>query len=228
MKNVDLENDKITAETEEVSEDKPLRPKFTGKEWRTKILLELRDLLAGAAFPLMLMVILSATILNFIGMFGEKDLGLKILILIVGEVLLIAAYVIFGRQNGTTAYKKTVANTNKRKLNSSDVRSRLYAGEYAVVKGILIAVLSCVPLIIVLIIEASYHNQVTQFMLMYVFGWAYYPFNMMGQPVILNLIWIIPLAAVHTAAYIWGGKKEKKRQEIIEIAEESKAKRKKK
>ncbi|MCI8734057.1 MAG: hypothetical protein HFE40_00690 [Clostridia bacterium] len=206
----------------------PPQTKFTAEEKRKKALLEFRDLLAGAAFPLMLMMILSATIFSFIGMVGKEDVGLKILILIVGEALLIAAYVIFGRQNGVTSYKKKIANTNKRKLNSSDLRSKLYVGEYALVKGILTALISCVPMVIILIIESAYHNQVCEFIMMYVFGWAYYPFKMLNLPVILNLVWIVPLTAVHTAAYVWGANKEKKRQEIIAKAEESKAKRKKK
>ena len=49
----------------------PPQTKFTAEEKRKKALLEFRDLLAGAAFPLMRMIILSATIFIFIGMVGK-------------------------------------------------------------------------------------------------------------------------------------------------------------
>ena len=120
---------------------------FTPKERAKKILLEFKDLLIGAAFPFMLMLILSASIISFVA-YGGEDFGIKILILIVGEVMVYAAIFIFGKQNGATAFKKTLQNTKKRQVNSQDVSARLYVGEYAVYKGILIPLIACVPFII--------------------------------------------------------------------------------
>ncbi len=204
------------------------REKFTSKEWDKKILLELKDMLIGAAFPFMLTLILSATIISYSAYGNEEELGLKILILVVGEILIIAATVIFGKQNGVTAYKRTVQNGNKRKVNSTDLSARLYIGEYSLVKGALIAVISCVPFIIFQIVGAAYHNDICEFALMYVFGWAYFPFKLAGLSEWLNLIWVIPFAGVHLAAYIWGGKVEKKKQDQLAVAEEAKDAKKKK
>lgn len=220
-----MENNLQNEETQ--AELNVVKPRLTLKDWRTKILYEMRDLLAGAAFPFMLMLILCSTVFSFIG-YGGLELGLQILILIIGEVLLICAIFIFGKQNGTTAYKKRVQNNNKRKVNSNDVRSRLYIGEYSIVKSILIALISCLPYIVFLVVEACYSNEVCEFALMYAFGWAYYPFKLANLPVALNLIFIIPYVALHTGAYIYGGKKEKAKQDIIAIAEETRGKTKKK
>jgi len=204
------------------------REKLTSKEWGKKILLELKDMLIGAAFPFMLTLILSATIISYSAYGNEEELGLKILVLVVGEILIIAATVIFGKQNGVTAYKRTVQNGNKRKVNSADLGSRLYIGEYSLVKGVLIAVISCVPFIIFQIVGAAYPNDICEFVLMYVFGWAYFPFKLAGLSEWLNLIWVIPFAGVHLAAYIWGGKVEKKKQDQLAVAEEAKDAKKKK
>ena len=176
--------------------------------------MEIVDLLSGAAFPFMLTAILSATIISYIS-YGEEDLGLQILILAVGEALLVAATAIFGKQNGVTAYRRTVQNTNKRNINSSDLRSRLYVGEYAVYKGAVIAVIVCIPFAIVNLIYAIAPNSVCEFMLVYVFGWAVFPFRLASLSPWLYYVSVIPYVAVHTAAYVWGGKVEKKKQDIL-------------
>ena len=191
-----------------------------------KILLELKDLLMGAAFPFMLSLILCSTIISYVG-YGGDDLGLKIVVLLVGEVMIIAATVIFGKQNGAVAYKKTVQNGNKRKVGANDDASRLYIGEYSLIKGVLIPLISCIPFIIFQIVEGAYHNDVCEFALMYVFGWAYFPLKLAKVSQWLNFIWIIPYAGVHLGAYIWGGKTEKKKQDQLAAAEEAKVKNKK-
>ncbi len=204
------------------------KEKLSSKDLGRKILLEFKDLLIGAAFPFMLSLILSATVISYAAYGNADDLGLKIVILIVGEVMIIAATVIFGKQNGATAYKKTVQNGNKRKVNSSDEASKLYIGEFSLVKGILIPFISCIPFIIFQIVGAAYENDVCGFALSYVFGWAYFPFKLAGLSQWHNLIWIIPYAGVHLAAYIWGGKTEKKKQDQLAAAEEVKDTKKKK
>ena len=196
------------------------------KDFGKKFLLELKDLLVGAAFPFMLSLILCSTIISYVG-YGGDDLGLKIVILLVGEIMIIAATVIFGKQNGATAYKKTVQNGNKRKVNANDDGSRLYIGEFSLVKGALIPLIACIPFIIFQIVEGAYHNDVCEFALMYAFGWAYFPFKLAGVSQWLNFIWIIPYAGVHLGAYIWGGKTEKKKQDQLAAAEEAKVVKKK-
>ena len=175
----------------------------------------------------MLSIILSSTVISYTAYGSDDDMGLKIVVLLVGEVMVIAATVIFGRQNGTTAYKKTVQNGNKRMVNAKDDVSRLYIGEYSLVKGVLIPLISCIPFIIFQIIEGAYHNTVCEFALMYAFGWAYFPFKLAGVSQWLNFIWLIPYAGAHFGAYIWGGKTEKKKQEQLASAEEAKGKKKK-
>lgn len=203
-----------------------------GKRLLKKAGLEFLDLLTGAAFPFMLMVILSSTVIGFIMYGGQDELGIQILILVVGEALLVAATVIFGRQNGVSAYKKTVQNAQKRAINCTEERVLMGIGEYSLWKGAAIAVISCVPFIIINIIYSAYPNSVCEFILVYLFGWAYYPFKLMKLSPWLNFIWIAPFAAVHTAAYAYGGYKEKKNQEILqkqnEIIAEKQAKRGKK
>lgn len=203
------------------------REKISSKDWGKKFFLELKDLLVGAAFPLMLSLILSSTIISYAAYGNGEDLGIKIVVLLVGEALIIAATVIFGKQNGKAAYKKTVQNGNKRKAGANDDGSRLYIGEYSLIKGALIPVISCIPFIIFQIIEGAYHNNVCEFALMYAFGWAYFPFKLAGLSQWLNLIWIIPYAGVHLGAYIFGGKTEKKKLDQLAAAEEVKVNKKK-
>ena len=198
------------------------KKKLTAKEWGKKIHLELKDLLAGAAFPLMLSLILSSTVISYAAYGNEEDLGLKIVVLVVGEVLVFAATVIFGKQNGVTAYKRTVQNGNKRKVNSNDLSSKFYIGEYSLVRGALIPVISCIPFIIFQIVGAAYYNDVCESALMYAFGWAYFPFGLAKLSPWLNLLWIIPYAGAHIAAYAWGGKTEKRKQDQLASAEEAK------
>jgi hypothetical protein len=200
---------------------------FTPKERAKKILLEFKDLLIGAAFPFMLMLILSASIISFVA-YGGEDFGIKILILIVGEVMVYAAIFIFGKQNGATAFKKTLQNTKKRQVNSQDVSARLYVGEYAVYKGILIPLIACVPFIIFQFVQAVAPNDVCKFVLSYALGWAYFPFRIAELSDWLNFLWLIPFTGVHLGAYIWGGKVEKKKLEQLAAADEAKDKKKKK
>lgn len=200
------------------------REKLNSKDWGKKILLELKDLVTGAAFPLMLSLILSSTVISYAAYGNEDDLGLKIVVLVVGEVLVFAATVIFGKQNGVTAYKRTVQNGNKRKVNSNDIGSKLYIGEYSLVRGALILVISCIPFLVFQIVGAAYHNDVCEFALMYAFGWAYFPFGLAKLSPWLNLLWVIPYVGAHTAAYAWGGKTEKRKQDWLAAAEEAKGK----
>ena len=195
--------------------------------WK-KFLLELKDLLVGAAFPFMLQLVFSASVILFASYTDE--IGLSIAALVFGEILLAGAYVIFGRQNGIVAYRRTVQNRKKREAGSNDNHAVLYVGEYELYKGFVIALISCVPFIIFQIINASAPNKPCEFILMYAFGWAWYPFNLVnltGANVSewLNLIWIVLPVAVHALAYWFGARQEKKKQYLVEKAQELKGKR---
>ncbi len=201
-----------------------------GKQTGKKILLELKDLLIGAAFPFMLQLIFSASVILFASYTDE--VGISIAALVFGELLLAGAYVIFGRQNGIVAYRRTIQNAKKREAGSDEARAVLRVGEYALYKGFIIALISCVPFIIFQIINAAAPNNPCHFILMYAFGWAWYPFNLVnltgaGLSEWLNLIWIILPVSVHALAYFLGAMKEKKKQDLVAKAQELKGKRKK-
>ena len=199
---------------------------LNAKQKRQKILYEIRDLLTGAAFPLMLQLVLSASVILFADANGE--IAIQVFALVVGEIMLIAAYVIFGRQNGISAYRKTVLATKKREMGSTDEKVYYKTGEYAIWKGSVIAVISVIPFILFQFIQCLAPNTFCEFLLKYAFGWAAYPFKVFGLKIEwLNFIWIVIPIGVHTGAYFWGGLQEKKKQELLEKAQEIKDKKKK-
>ena len=195
--------------------------------WK-KFLLELKDMLAGAAFPIMLQLILSASVILLASYTDE--IGLSIAALVFGELLLAGAYIIFGRQNGIVAYRRTVQNNKKREAGSNEDRAVLHVGEYGLYKGFVIALISCVPFIIFQIINGAAPNKPCGFILKYAFGWAWYPvelINLSGANLSewLNLIWIVVPVAIHALAYFLGAKKEEKKQLLVAKAQELKGKR---
>jgi len=200
-----------------------LEIQLSEREKRKRAALEFKDLLTGAAFPFMLMLIFGASILTFVS-YGD-EIALKILVLVIGEVMLGVAYFVFGRQNGIVAMRKTVSQSKKREAFSDDLPSRLHTGEYAVWKGFVIGLISCVPYIIIQIIGAAWQNTVCDFLLKYCFGWAYYPLSFVeGLSGFVNLVWIVPLCCLHAGAYVFGAKREKKKQQKIEQAQDFKGK----
>lgn len=194
---------------------------LTADEKKKKFFAELKDLLAGAAFPLMIMIIFSASIISFA---SAGDMVLRIIVLVLGELALAAAYVLFGKQNGIAAMRKSLQNDKKRALGFADKSAMFKTGEFALYKGFLIPLISCVPFIIFQIIECAYHNTFCDFMLQYAFGWAAYPFRLMGVNGAFNFVWIVPLCSIHAAAYVWGGKIETKRAERAAVVDEVKGK----
>lgn len=199
---------------------------FTNLEQETgkKIRLEIVDLLTGAAFPLMLMLVLSASILSFA---SSDDMVMDIIIIVVGEVLLATVFVIFGRQNGVVAYRKSVQQGKKREIGTSDVKALLGVGEYNIYKGFVIGFIACIPYIIFQTINCIFPNMFCEFLLKYAFGWAYYPLCYTGASEWLNLLWVIPATCVHALAYFIGGKIERKKQNEIAQLQNSKDKKKK-
>ena len=199
---------------------------FTPQQKRQRILLEIRDLLTGAAFPFMLQLILSVSVILYADY--NEDAAIQAFALAIGESMLIGAYVIFGRQNGISAYRKTVVTEKKRELQTNEIRAYYKTGEYAIWKGAIIAVITVIPFIIFQFIECVAPNTVCEFVLKYAFGWAAYPFIVFGVNIQwLNFLWIVIPVGVHTAAYWWGGIKEKKRQLLVTQAQEIKDKKKK-
>ena len=188
---------------------------------------ELKDMLAGAAFPLMLMVILSV---SFIGMSTAltEDVLLSIVLLCIGEAVLAAAYVIFGRQNGITSVRKLVQNAKKRDINKADKPALFKTGEYSAYKGFVIGFISCVPYIVFQIIECAAHNTFCEFILLYAFGWAACPFSYAGISPWVNLVLVIAPTAIHGAAYIWGAHTEWAKQQKVAELENAAGKKKKK
>lgn len=183
-------------------------------------------MLIGAAFPFMLMCFLSASVISFTT--ASDEVPLQILILVIGEILMCGAYVIFGKQNGVTAYKKKIQNGKKRDIGSTDLKVRFYTGEYALYKGFVIGFITCVPFIIVQIIGAAVPNSVCEVILQYAFGWAVLPFKIASLSPWLNLLFVIPLTCVHAVAYFWGGKTEEKKQNRIAEVNDIQAKNRKK
>jgi len=187
-----------------------------------KALLEIKDLLTGVAFPFIITLVISSTILVFASYSGE--LAVSIIATVGGEAMLIAALIIFGRANGSAAYKKTALNSQKRELGSKEEQVLCRTGEYAVWKGIVIGLILCVPFLIFQTIELCYHNLVCSFCLQYMCGWAYYPFSYMGEGFqTLNYILIIVPVGAHTLGY-WLGKlkQEKLQRQIAETNAEKK------
>ena len=196
---------------------------LNAKQKRQRILLEIRDILTGAAFPFMLQLVLSASVILFADVNGEP--AIQAFALAVGEIMLIAAYVIFGRQNGVSAYRKTVVSKKKRDMQSTDIKAYYKTGEYAIWKGVVIGAVSIAPFVLFQFIQCLAPNKFCEFLLKYAFGWAAYPFKVFGvETEWLNFIWIIIPIGVHTAAYYWGGWKERKKQELLEKAQEIKGK----
>ena len=193
------------------------------KQKRQKILLEIKDFLIGSAFPFMLQLVLSASVILFADY--NDDVAIQAFALVVGEIMLIVAYVIFGRQNGISAYRKTVVTQKKREMGSTDVTVYYKTGEYALWKGVVIGAVSVIPFVLFQFIQCVAPNVFCEFLLKYAFGWGAYPFKVIGIDIEwLNFIWIIIPVGVHTGAYYWGGYQEKKRQALMEKAQEIKKK----
>lgn len=203
---------------------------LTNEQKKKGIWLEIKDLFTGAAFPVMLQLILSASIILFVDALSE-DTALQIVVLVIGELLFMGAYTIFGRQNGITAYRRTVQHAKKRELQADDLTCWLKTGDYAVWKGIVIGLITVIPFMLVQFIHCVAPNLVCEFILKYAFGWAAYPFIVIGKAAgklsqWLNYIWIVVPVGVHAAAYVWGASIEKKRRQKVAEAQEFKQRRK--
>lgn len=187
-----------------------------------KFFLELKDLTVGAVFPFMMSCILSTSIIAF-GTSGDDVVNAVVIVF--GELFVLASLLVFGRQNGVVAYRKTVSGEKKRALDERYVGT----GEYALYKGFLIGFISCVPFLLFSVIYAIYPFLFVEFLLKYAFGWAVVPFGYIeGAPAALSMVAAVVPVAVLGAAYVWGKKTEERRQAVIAKAEEIKGKKHKK
>ena len=207
------------------------RPSFTPSQRAKRVLWEFFDLLKGAAFPFIVMCVFSTTIILF---YGFDDLTVQIISVVFGEGIMIAAFVMFGRQNGAAAYRKFKMNEGKRKLGSGDEKILFRTGEYAPWKGFVIGFISAVPFLVLQIIKCFGDFQFVNFMLEYACGWAISPFevindnlgNIIAQPFYLFML-AFPVG-IQGGFYIQGMHAERRRQERINRVEDDKRKGKKK
>ena len=123
-----------------------------------KVLAEIKDILVGLAFPVIVMLVISSTILVYASY--TEDLAVSLIACIGGEILLTASLVIFGRANGLAAYKKTALNAQKRELGSREEGVLNRTGEYALWKGALIGVILALPFIIFQSIQLGAPNKI--------------------------------------------------------------------
>jgi hypothetical protein len=196
---------------------------LTKAERRQKLWWEVKDLLTGAAFPFIILIVFSTSVM----MFAEyDDLAIKLVATIGGLIFIIIAYIIFGRQNGAAAYRKLVLGSKKRELGTTDKKAIYKTGEYAVYKGFLIGFITVIPYVILQIVNIIVPNNVVEFLLIYACGWAYYPFKLFGAPEAVNLVMIILPIGVHALGYYLGKIKEIDMQK--KITEESNKSKKKK
>lgn len=195
-------------------------PTSTGE----KVWWEIKDLLIGAAFPFIIMIVFSTSIMLFAGF---DDLAVGIIAVVGGEAMLIVAYIIFGKQNGATAYRKYILGEKKRQLNSSDKKSIYKTGEYALWKGFLIGFITTIPFIILQTVQIIVPTDFIGFVLMYACGWAYFPLKFFGAPEAVNYVCIILPVGVHAAGYVLGKFKEIKTQQLIAEQKEKQNKKRK-
>ncbi|MGN1104050.1 MAG: hypothetical protein ACI4QI_04165 [Candidatus Coproplasma sp.] len=182
---------------------------------KRKLWLEFKDLMAGCAFPFIIMVIFSSTLITF-SVSREIDLYIRLISLIGGELMFGGALFIFGRANGSEAYRKTVENGRKRELNSSDESVLYHTGEYALWKGALIGFIISIPAIIILIVQVCVRNNFCTFMLQYVFSWIYSPFSFLDESYeALSFIMVLFPVAIMTIGYYFGKLRQIKIQEEL-------------
>lgn len=198
---------------------------INAQQKRKGILLEIKDMLTSAAFPFLIQIFLSASIIMFADYSGEK--GLQVFVLLFGEVVLMVAYFIFGKQNGVSAYRRTVQNRAKREIEGDNLSAWLKVGDYALWKGVVIGIISVIPFMLIELINCAAPNSFCEVVLKYGFGWAEYPFIVIGGEdgnisSWLNFIWIVFPVGMHTFAYYFGANKEAKKQAKVDEVQEYK------
>ncbi|MCD8040086.1 MAG: hypothetical protein LUF82_01020 [Clostridia bacterium] len=209
--------------TEELQPVQDGKVKLTTKQLRKKILLEAADLLKGAAFPFIVMCVLSSLIIMFSTY--TDDLAVTLIAVVGGEAMFIAAMILFGRTNGSDAYKKKISNDTKRQLNNPDEKVLFKTGEYSPWKGFVIGFITCIPFIIFQIIDCFGDYGFVDFMLEFACGWATSPLDLAeGVPDACYFLMILVPVGILGGFYIYGKYWEDKRQQKITRAEDDKRK----
>ncbi|MCD8200838.1 MAG: hypothetical protein LUD47_02065 [Clostridia bacterium] len=195
---------------------------------------EFVDLLAGAAFPFIIQLVFSATVMVFAN--AMDAVAVVIIALVIGEGLLIGAYVLFGMRSGSVAYSRFVQGQKIRDEDPLMNAGFKKVGEYKIYKGFLIGFISIVPCIIFHIFYLAIPNSFCEFLMQYVFSWEFAPsiiyvscggITIAELPPYVNalsmLVAIYPII-LHGTMYYVGMKREYKKQEIVRIADEARAK----
>ena len=182
---------------------------------KRKFFFEFKDMLAGIIFPFIVTLVFSASIISF-SSDRDMDLTVKLISLIGGEILLIAAFIIFGRANGSAAYKKTVLHETKRSLGSTDEYAVYGTGEYKLWKGFLLGFVVTIPFIIFQIIQLAAPNTFCGFCLKYMFAWAYSPVTFFDEKLeALSFLMVLLPTGLHALGYYLGKLKEIKVQQEL-------------
>lgn len=170
----------------------------------------------------MITIIFSSTIIVFTSAL-EEELPLQIVLTAIGEIMTISALVVFGRQNGIVAYKKTLFNEELRQKDlplTFEVEHRI--GEYATWKGFIIGAITALFFVVLQIIECCVHTVYIDFILQYACAWAVAPFRVAGfestSPISLTMA-LLPVV-VMGIAYIWGGRKTAQHAQDLKKADE--------
>lgn len=182
---------------------------------------EFFDICAGIAFPMIVQLMFSATIIIFADYVGTS-LWISILALVIGEGFILAAYYLFGNKSGSVAYTNFVVAEQIRVDGQPDYKR---GGEYAPYKGFLIGFISTIPYLIVHIFYCIFPNaSFLEFFLYFGFGWAVYPIYLGTQSIsAFSMLLVIVLTVVHGVGYIVGKKQEFKRREAVRLADEATA-----
>lgn len=186
--------------------------------------MELKDLLTGAAFPLIVLLVFSTTII----MFADFDeLPIALLALIGGELMTIVSFIAFGRYNGMHAYTKFVTNETMRSAGSKDKNVVYATGEYALWKGFAIGLITAIPYILIELVHCIYPNLFCEFMLKYACGWAYFPCQLANIHHAIGLVFVVIPTVTHAIGYVIG-KNAVIKENARQAAENEKAKSRKK
>lgn len=182
---------------------------------------EFLDICAGVAFPMIVQIMFSVTIIMFAD-YAATELWIGIVALVVGEAFIFVAYFMFGNKNGSVAYTNFVVAEQIRVDGQPDYRR---GGEYKPYKGFLIGFISTIPYLIFHIFYCIFPNaDFLEFILLFGFGWAVYPIYLGTNSInALSMLFVFVLTAIHGVGYIVGKNKEFKRREAIRIADEATA-----
>ncbi len=182
---------------------------------------EFFDICAGIAFPMIVQIMFSATIIIFAD-YVSTSFWISLVALLVGEGFVVVAYYLFGNKSGSVAYTNFVVAEQIRVDGQPDYRR---GGEYAPYKGFVIGFISTIPYIIVHILYCIFPGvSFLEFFLYFAFGWAVYPIYLGTQSIsAFSMLFVLVLTVIHGAGYIIGKKQEFKRREAVRLADEATA-----